>query len=103
MRQEHDTLRGMSTKATKLNTVIKRIEPLRDYNLSHIKDEGLFPWAKNIRTVRKIVHQDKVTENVLKAVITGEGRALDYKIKGRNISKFLEKYGPGFMLATPGK
>lgn len=93
----------MSTKATKLNAAIKRIEPDRDYNLSHIKDEGLFPWVRNIRTVRRIVHQDKATENVLKAVITGEGRALDYKIKGRNISKFLEKYGPGFMLAASEK
>lgn len=85
-----------------ISSAIKRIEPDRNYNLSNIRDEQLFPWARDIRTVRKIVLRDDSGERMLKVKITGEGRTLDYKIKGKNIIQFLNKYGPGFALsATP--
>lgn len=90
----------MSTKTSELNAALKRIEPARDYNLSQIRDEGIFPWTRYVKTIRRIVQLDRANENVLKASITGESRGLEYKIKGRNISKFLEKYGPGFMLTA---
>lgn len=83
-----------------IKEVIRRIDPEKEYNLSHITVEGLFPWVKNIRTVRKIVQRDTKGENMLKTSMTGEGRALDYRIKGKNIIKFLEKYGEGAILAV---
>ena len=83
--------------------VIKRIETEREYNIKKIKEEALFPWTKDIRTIRKIVHKDYWGENMLKALVTGVGRALEYKIKGKNIIKFLEKYGDGLMMASPGQ
>ena len=83
-----------------ISKTIRQIEPDKIYNLSHITGQGLFPWARNIRTVRKVVNRDHQTENMLRTVMTGEGRALDYKIKGKNIIKFLEKYGPGLNILT---
>ena len=80
-----------------LKETIKKIDPKREYNLSHIQQEEIFPWARNISTVRKIVKVDYWGENMLKAHISGTGRALEYKITGKNIISFLEKYGPGFL------
>lgn len=77
-----------------------KIDPQKDYNLSTITAEEIFPWAKNIRTVRKIVRRDYSEENMLKSLITGEGRALDYKIKGKNIIRFIERYGEGLMMSV---
>lgn len=90
-----------------IRTAIKSVDPDREYNLTHIKREGLFPWAIDVRTIRKAVKRDFWGENLLKAEISGTGKGADYKIKGRNIIKFLEKYGPGYMhmrprLAYPG-
>jgi len=86
-----------------IKNVIKKIDPERDYNLSTIAKEGIFPWTADYRTVRKLVRRDFDGEKMLKSVITGEGRALDYKIRGKHIIKFLEKYGPGLMVSIPRK
>lgn len=83
-----------------INRTINRVEPAKEYNLSNIRDEALFPWAKDIRTIRKIVKRDGTDKNILKCATTGTGRALDYKIKGKNIILFLELYGPGFMMSA---
>lgn len=83
-----------------IKKVIMKIDPQKDYNLSTITAEEIFPWAKNIRTVRKIVRRDYSEENMLKSLITGEGRALDYKIKGKNIIRFIERYGEGLMMSV---
>jgi hypothetical protein len=85
-----------------INEAMRKIDTGREYNLSHIRDEGLFPWTRDIRTIRKMVHRDYWGENLLKALVSGAGRALEYKIKGANIIRFIEKYGPGLMMATAG-
>lgn len=81
----------------------KRIRSDEEYNLSRITKERLFPWAKSIITIRTIVKRDFQGENVLKAIIGGTGRGTDYKIKGSNIIKFLDKYGHGFMMSIKEK
>lgn len=86
-----------------IKEAIKKVDPDREYNLSQIKVEGIFPWVKDIRTIRAIVKKDLWGENMLKSLITGEGRGMDYKIKGKNIIKFLEKYGSGMMMSAPQK
>lgn len=83
-----------------IKNTIKKIDPEREYNLSNIKAEAIFPWAKHIRTVRKIVMRDHGGEKVLKAKITGSGRSLEYRIKGSNIINFINKYGPGFTMSV---
>ena len=64
----------------------------------------MFPWSRNIRTIRKLVKRDFWGSNELKAKISGETKyGIEYGIKGKNIIKFLEKYGDGLMMASPGK
>ena len=83
-----------------IQNAIKKVDSDREYNLSNIIDEELFPWVKSIKTVRRIVKRDIDGENLLKTRVTGQGRGLVYKIKGKNIIKFLEKYGSGLAIAS---
>ncbi len=84
-----------------INNAIKKVNPEVEYNLSNIIDEDIFPWVKSIKTVRRIVKKDLEGENLLKTQVAGTGRGLVYKIKGKNIIKFLEKNGSGLMIASP--
>ena len=81
-----------------ISRTIKKVEPDRTYTLRSISKERLFPWAKDRRTIVKIVKKDYWGSNMLRAEISGEGLNAEYAIKGRNIIKFLRKYGPGLML-----
>ena len=81
----------------------RKIRELEEYNLSRIKQEGLFPWAKSIITIRSIIKRDYLGDNILKALISGQGRGTDYKIKGSNLIKFLEKCGAGITALTKTK
>src|SRR3990167_8832960 len=82
-----------------ISEVIRRIKPEQEYNLSHIKDEGLFPWTKNLQTIRKTVKKDYWGENMLKACISGTGGGVDYRLKGKYLVKFLKRYGEGLLLS----
>jgi hypothetical protein len=75
-----------------------RIEPEREYGLMEIHEAGFFTWAKNQRTVQRIVEADRNGENMLKAEVSGEGRLRRYRVKGKHLKKFLEKYGPGMSI-----
>ena len=66
-----------------------KINPAKFYTLSEMADQGLFPWCDNIATYRKWVLADRKGRNVLKATITGTGRAARYYVKGENIIKFI--------------
>lgn len=66
-----------------------KIDPERWYGLLDIVTEGLFPWARNVKTVRKWVMLDKKGKNILKAKIVGEEKQLRYHIKGKNIVAFV--------------
>lgn len=69
-------------------------DPKREYAIADVKRMGLIPWARNYRTLQKIVVQDFFGENVLEARIEGEGRQVRYLMKGANIIKFIKRYGP---------
>ena len=86
-----------------INAVIKKIKANEEYNLTNIKDEGLFPWTKNLQTIRKIVKKDYWGENMLKAEVGGEKQGMEYRIKGKHIIQFIKVYGPGFMMAGSNK
>lgn len=83
-----------------IQAIIKKIDPKRDYSLSNIKDEGLFPWAAHIRTIGKIVQKDLDNGNMLKAVVNFNGNGTRYLIKGKNLILFLNKFGEGFMMSV---
>lgn len=88
----------MSIKET-----IKGIKENEMYNLSQIREYGLFPWTRNLQTIRRLVKKDYWGENMLKADVWGVGQALEYRIRGKNIIKFLNTYGRGLLLASSGK
>ena len=52
-------------------------------------------WAKTFWSLRKVVDRDLKGKNILRAIITGEGRAKKYRFKGSNIIKFIERVGDG--------
>ena len=78
--------------------IIKRVSKNREYNLSYLRDECIFPGEYDIRSVKKIIKLDMEKENILQAVITGKNQGTEYRIKGSNIIKFLKKYGAGLWL-----
>lgn len=80
----------MNTTETK-----KTIEPERWYNLLEIVELGLFPWCKDIKTVRNWIHTDKISKDKLKAMIIGSGRQARYRILGKNIIVFITNYEDG--------
>ena len=86
-----------------ISEIIRRIKPEREYNLTNIKDERLFPWTKNLQTIRKVVKKDYWGENMLRAEISGTGGGVDYRIRGRRIKRFLQKYGSGLEMAGSNK
>lgn len=71
------------------------IDPNGWYSLNDIVRGCLFPWAKSFQSVRNIVAEDRRNKDILKADITGTGRATKYHIKGKNILQFISKFEAG--------
>jgi hypothetical protein len=71
------------------------IDPERWYGIMEIVDEGLFPWCKTVKSVRKWIQIDRAGKNKLKATIVGEGTNTRYHIKGSNIIVFLANMEDG--------
>lgn len=72
-----------------------KIENEKWYKLTDIVELGLFPWCKDIKTVRNWVHRDKLTKNKLKAVIVGKGKQARYHFLGKNIISFIANVEDG--------
>lgn len=89
---------------TSRNATIKRmgkIDPKKTYDLSNIIALGVFP-IKNIQTLRRLVIRDLWDgENLLKTKIIGFGRGKRYEIKGKDINRYLARYGKGLALMQP--
>lgn len=73
----------------------KTINPDAWYNLSQVATHKMFPWCHSFVAVRYAVNRDLAGANILKTVVTGEGRATKYHIKGENIIKFIEAWEAG--------
>lgn len=65
------------------------------YTLQDIVREKMFPWAHSFWSVRNVVKLDKEKANILKATITGKGRATKYHFRGENIKKFVSQVEAG--------
>ena len=87
----------MSIMQTAIKNSIKKIEKAREYSLLEIEKLGIIPWAKDIRTIRKLVKRDIWEDNIFKAMIRGGGHATRYSIIGRNIIAYLQKNGEVMM------
>ena len=85
---------------SRINKIVKKLleNPEKEYGLSEITQEGLFPWAKDFKTISLIVGRDMRADNLLKTKVIGERQGRRYVIKAKNIAKFLETYGAGLMI-----
>lgn len=79
---------------TKKSTT-KKIEPKEWYSLQDIVTQKMMPWSSSFKAVRKIVTRDKENSDILRAQITGDGRATKYQIQGENIIKFIKSVEAG--------
>ena len=91
----------MTTNGT-IEEIVKTIKPKQIYAPADLVRMGTFPWARDHRTIVKLIERDRSGENLLQANIEGEGRGLRYQIEGKNIIKFLNKYGT-FLTGTVRK
>ena len=67
-----------------------KIDPQSWYTLQDIVKGRMFPGATSFWKIRNIVALDRRSKNLLKANITGRGRATKYHFKGENINKFIK-------------
>lgn len=83
----------------KLERAIEALKrsPKREYTIEEVKESELIPWARDARTIRKIVILDSKGEKLLDAKITGKGTQRRYLVKAANITRYLKKYGPVLM------
>lgn len=72
-------------------------DPEKVYGLMDFKALKLLPWARDERTVRKILEADKKGQNLLHAKITGTGTKRRYLVAGKYIINYLQIYGPILM------
>ena len=70
----------------------KQIDPNHIYTLTDILNLGVMPKAKSYATVHKRVMLDKVSKDILKVTIKGEGNNTKYLILGKNLIKYLAQY-----------
>lgn len=77
----------------KKNVDILRKEPKRTYTLAEISEHQFFPWARNGRTLRKMLEADRKGPNILQSKITGTDNRRRYLVEARNITKYLSIYG----------
>lgn len=78
-------------------SLTKAIKPKQSYGPADITRMGLFPWARDHRTVVKLIEQDSNGEGILEARTSGQGKQKRYEIEGKNIIKYLKKYAAVLM------
>lgn len=72
-------------------------KPKQTYSIADLVDMEAMPWARDHRTIRKLIEQDRTSEDILQARIQGEGKRKRYLIQGKNISNYIKKYGPALL------
>lgn len=72
-----------------------RIDPQGWYTLQDVVRSHMFPWARSFWSVRNVVTLDRKNKNLLRATITGTGRATKYHFKGDRIIKFIKAVEAG--------
>lgn len=65
---------------------------IKAYTLTEIRDLKLIPWARNGRTIRKVIAADSM--NLLKAKVIGVGSQRRYIVPANGLIKYLQTYGP---------
>lgn len=79
----------------------------KEYTIRDIIRGKAFPWMdgmierRQYREIKKLIRADSLGENILQ--VQNPITMIGYKIKGRNIIKFIKIYGKGVALATKKK
>ena len=68
---------------------MNQIDQNKVYSLNEIIKLGVL-GKSNLTVVRRVL-EDKITDNLLDAEITGPKRALRYRIKGKNLINYLDQ------------
>lgn len=71
--------------------------PRKTYSLVDVVSLKLMPWARDGRTVRRLIDEDFAGANLLQATVTGAATQRRYLLTGRGIIKYLQTYGPALM------
>ena len=65
--------------------------------LADIASLKLIPWARDARTIRKLIDADAAGKNVLGAKVDGSSTQRRYLVRGAAITRYVEMYGPAMM------
>lgn len=74
--------------------------PNKTFTLSEIASMQLMPWARDSRTIRKLIERDFEGANLLNATVKGVGGQRRYTMQAKDIRKYLQTYGPALMGTT---
>lgn len=75
-----------------------KVEALRRNRVYTLKEiTQVMPWAKNGRTVRKILEADVHGPNMLHCEITGTGSQRRYFVEGKYLISYIKNYGPALL------
>ena len=72
----------------------RSLKPKHQYTLMEIARGELIPWARDHRTIIKLIEQDANGAQLLAAKVEGDGRQRRYTIEGKNLKKYLTKTAP---------
>lgn len=95
--QTHDNIKKMKNK---VEALLK--ERHGWLTLADLVELQLIPWARDARTIVRLIDADIAGAKILKAQVTGDGRQRRYLIRGSAITKYIKIYGPA-MMATARK
>ena len=65
----------------------------KPYTVTELVRMQAFPWARDHRTIIKMITEDLAGENILRAEVSGSGRQRRYQIHGTHIINYIQKYG----------
>lgn len=72
-----------------------KIDPAKYYSLLEIQRGGFITTHSSVWAVRKLIIADRISRNMLKAVITGNGKGTQYRIKGAHLAAFIKAWESG--------
>ncbi len=76
---------------------ILRKDSQKVYTVDNIQRMKLMPWARNSRTIVKILQADIQGPNFLGTQITGTDKHTCYLVPKKQLIKYLQIHGPGLM------
>ncbi len=71
-----------------------RRKPSRMLTLTEIQDMKLIPWARDGRTIRRLIELDYRHANYLESHIRGKGTQRRYWVSSHGLINYLKVYGP---------